>query len=75
MTAARLDGEGLEGGRYPDELAVDRWPPAEYDAEDELETPRAGLEPATCRLEGDCSFQLSYRGKIIEIIPQSRVAG
>jgi hypothetical protein len=37
-----------------------------------VETPRAGLEPATCRLEGDCSFQLSYRGKIVEIIPQSR---
>ncbi|SCM76757.1 conserved hypothetical protein [uncultured Pleomorphomonas sp.] len=28
-------------------------------AEEKLATP-AGLEPATCRLEGGCSIQLSY---------------
>jgi hypothetical protein len=27
------------------------------------QVPRAGFEPATCRLGGDCSFQLSYRGQ------------
>jgi hypothetical protein len=32
VTAARLDGEGLEGGRHPDELALIAGRPAEYDA-------------------------------------------
>lgn len=32
----------------------------------ELEPP-AGIEPATSRLQGECSGQLSYRGACVEV--------
>ena len=34
---------------------------------------RAGFEPATVRLEGVCSIQLSYRTKILSLIGPSNV--
>jgi hypothetical protein len=56
---ALVVGERVELGECPVDGARDQSHGAGLVA---AEAPRAGLEPSTCRLEGGCSIQLSYRG-------------